>query len=291
MDEMTLIYIAVPIFILTMIAEAWWIRRQKQKHGLTNIGYEKKDTTASISLGLGYLVLSTLYKVVQLPIYYWVYAHRITDIESTFLSWVAIFIFLDFCFYWYHRSNHSIRILWAGHVNHHSSEHYNLSTALRQSWTSYLTYFVFYLPILWLGFHPLMLVSATLLNLFYQYWIHTEMIGKLGWLEAILNTPSHHRVHHAINPQYLDKNHGGMFIVWDKIFGTFEPEVEKPIYGITQNIKSFNLFTVAFHEYGAIWKDIKSAPSIHDVCGYLFLSPSWRPPSKPTKEGPTLIFD
>jgi len=295
MNELTLFVIAVPAFILTMVGECWWIHRFKRNNQM--IGYSAKDTRASLRLGIGYLGLSTIWKIVQLPVYDWFYSCRFFEIEPTALSWVAIILLVDFCFYWYHRLNHEVRFLWAGHVNHHSSQHYNLSTALRQSWTSYLTAFLFYIPILLLGFDPVMLVTTSLLHLFYQYWIHTEAIDRLGWLEYILMTPSHHRVHHAVNPQYIDRNHGGMLIIWDKLFGTFEPEREQPVYGITENIESFNLLTIAFHEYKAIWRDISSAKSIADILSYIFKAPGWKPPTvKQTKSRnsitePPLLID
>jgi sterol desaturase/sphingolipid hydroxylase (fatty acid hydroxylase superfamily) len=289
MNELTMFAIAIPAFILTMIVEWWWIHHLKKDNQM--IGYTGKDTAASLGLGIGYLGLSALWKVVQLPIYALIYNCRFFEIEPTLWSWIAIVVLVDFCFYWYHRLNHEIRFLWAGHVNHHSSQHYNLSTALRQSWTSYMTAFVFYIPILLLGFDPIMLVIASLLHLFYQYWIHTEAIDRLGWLEHILMTPSHHRVHHAVNPQYIDRNHGGMLIIWDMIFGTFEPEVEAPIYGITENIESYNLLTIAFHEYKAIWRDILSAKSIGDVLGYFFKAPGWKPSKDEQPKNPNSITD
>ena len=275
MTELILLAVAIPAFFLTMAWEWWWLHRHSKN--TEQIGYEVKDTFVSLSMGSGYLLLNGIFKVIQLPIYHWIYERRFFEFEDGILSWVALVVLVDFCYYWNHRINHESRILWAGHVNHHSSQHYNLSTALRQSWSSYTTSFVFYIPILLVGFSPNLLLASLLVHLFYQYWIHTEAIDKLGWLEHILMTPSHHRVHHASNPQYLDRNHGGLLIVWDKLFGTFEPEVEPPIYGISKNIESFNLIVVAFHEYKDIYKDVRGAKSPSEAFQYVVRGPGWRP--------------
>jgi len=277
MNEILMYSVAIPAFIVTMLGEYWWIHRRATPGTAPMRGYHPRDTAASLTLGIGYLVLSAGWKHIQDPFYASLYQMRVFEFDSSPFSWVLLFILQDFFFYWYHRTNHQHRILWAGHVNHHSSEHYNLSTALRQSWSSYVTSFLFYIPILFLGFHPAMLVTAALLHLFYQYWIHTETIGQLGLLEYILMTPSHHRVHHAVNGPYLDRNHGGMFIIWDKLFGTFEPEVETPVYGITTNIGTFNPVRIAFHEYAALWRDVREADSLRTALGYVFRAPGWQP--------------
>ncbi len=169
---------------------------------------------------------------------------------------VIILFAEDFTYYWFHRISHESRLFWASHVVHHSSQKYNLSTALRQTWSGSFYTFIFWLPLVLIGFHPVMVLVQMSISLIYQYWIHTELIKKMPkWFEAIFNTPSHHRVHHATNPQYLDRNHAGIFIIWDRLFGTFEPEVEKPVYGLVTNIETYNPIKVAFIEWYNMLKD------------------------------------
>ena len=195
-------------------------------------------------------------------------------------AWPVCFVLDDLKYYWVHRFGHRSRWFWASHVNHHSSQHYNLSTALRQTWTGAFTLgFVFALPLVLLGFHPVMIAICGGFNLIYQFWIHTEAIGKMpGWFEAVFNTPSHHRVHHATNPRYLDRNYAGVFIVWDKLFGTFEaerPRDEEPIrYGIVKQLGSFNLLWAVFHEWIGMLGDIWRAPWKHKL-SYLLREPGW----------------
>mgnify|MGYP001424955421 CR=1 FL=1 len=282
--EMMLLAIAIPIFYLTMFGESLWIHKIHPEKFKKNMGYTWIDTIASLTMGIGYLASKHIAKVITVPVYLFAYEYRIFDIPSdSWQWWVALFILQDFVFYWYHRTHHGVRILWAAHVTHHSSQHYNLSTALRQSWTAVFTTLLFYPPICLLGFDPLMLATVGLLNLFYQYWIHTEAIDKIGFLEHILMTPSHHRVHHGTQEQYLDRNHGGMFIIWDKMFGTFEPEQEQVVYGLTKNIDSYNPVVIAFHEWADIARDVKNADSLSDALGYMFKEPGWKPEPKRVK--------
>ena len=183
----------------------------------------------------------------------------------------------DFLYYWDHRWMHEVRLFWANHVTHHSSERYNLSTALRQPWSGYLMSWVF-LPMPLVGIPAHHVTKAGQLNLLYQYWIHTETIDKLPKpFEAVLNTASHHRVHHGVNPQYLDKNYGGILIVWDKLFGTFEPEVRRVKYGLTKNIKTFNPIRIGYHEFIDIVRDVRAATGWSDKLGYIFRRPGWTP--------------
>ena len=171
-----------------------------------------------------------------------------------------------------------MRWFWASHVNHHSSQHYNLSTALRQTWTGFIAVsFIFRLPLMLIGFHPAMVFFCGAINLIYQFWIHTEVVDRFPrWFEAVMNTPSHHRVHHATNPRYLDRNYAGVFIIWDRMFGTFTPEVaEDPVrYGLVRQIGSFNLIWVSFHEWVGIARDLWSAPWRHKL-GYIWKQPGW----------------
>jgi sterol desaturase/sphingolipid hydroxylase (fatty acid hydroxylase superfamily) len=168
-------------------------------------------------------------------------------------------------------------VFWASHVVHHSSQHYNLSTALRQTWVP-MTYLPFWLPLPLLGFPVWMVLLAQAWSLIYQFWIHTERIHRLPrWVEGILNTPSHHRVHHGSNHQYLDKNYGGILIIWDRIFGTWEPEGERVRYGLTKNLTTFNPVHVAFHEYVAMWRDMRAARGWRTKVNVVFRGPGWRP--------------
>jgi sterol desaturase/sphingolipid hydroxylase (fatty acid hydroxylase superfamily) len=241
--------------------------------------YDRRDALASISMGLGNLFFSALVKGGVLAIYLALYQFRLFEIGHGPLAWLLLFFAEDLCYYAFHRSHHGVRVLWAAHVNHHSSERYHLATALRQSWTTPFTGFWFWLPLPLLGFHPLMIMTQQAISLLYQFWIHTELIDRLGPLEAVLNTPSHHRVHHAVNTRYLDRNHAGILIIWDRLFGTFEPESRAdPVrYGITKNIGTYNLLRIAFHEWTAVLRDAFHARGLRNKLGYLFAPPGWSP--------------
>lgn len=268
----TLIYVAIPIFVATMWLEWTLARRRGDVRG-----YEGRDTAASLAMGIGNVVIAALVKAGTLGLYAWLHRFALFDIEPVGVAWVAVIVGDDFCYYWFHRAHHEVRLLWAAHVNHHSSRRYNLSTALRQSWTTPFTGVVFWAPLAVLGFPPLMILTAQGLSLLYQYWIHTELIGRLGPLEAVLNTPSHHRVHHGRNVTYLDRNYGGILIVWDRLFGSFEPEVERVDYGITRNIETYNPVRIAFHEFAAIGRDVTRARSVGEALGRIFRRPGWSP--------------
>ena len=194
-----------------------------------------------------------------------------------FASWAAVFLLVDLCYYWSHRLSHVVNVLWAGHVVHHSSEEYNLSVALRQSSLHGLFTWVFYLPLALIGVPAEMFIACYALNLVYQFWIHTRAVGRLGWLEAALNTPSHHRVHHGVNPRYLDRNYAGVFIVWDRMFGTFEPEREQPVYGITTPLASWNPVWANVHQFVDIARKAWRAERWSDRWQYVFGHPAWRP--------------
>ena len=211
---------AVPVFVALVIAEMLWARRRAPA------AYEPRDTMTSLAFGLGSTVAGLLTGGIVFALAMTLYAHRLFDIGWAWWAWGLCFVIDDFAYYWAHRFGHRVRWFWASHVNHHSSQHYNLSTALRQTWTGFFALgFLFRIPLAFVGFHPAMIVTAGAFNLIYQFWIHTEAIGRFPrWFEAVMNTPSHHRVHHATNPVYLDRNYAGTFIVWDKLFGTFEAE-------------------------------------------------------------------
>ena len=192
-------------------------------------------------------------------------------------SWAAVFVLVDFAYYWSHRMSHHINVLWAGHVVHHSSEEYNLPVALRQSALHGLMTWVFYVPLALIGIPWQMYVSAYAINLVYQFWIHTRAVGRLGrWTEWVMNTPSHHRVHHGRNPRYLDRNHAGVFIVWDRLFGTFQAEEEEPVYGITTPLRSWNPLWANVHVFVDIARNARRAGSWRDRWMYVFGPPGWR---------------
>ena len=268
---MQIVFWAMPIFIVMILIE-WLLTRDHDRKI-----YHLKDSAASILMGVGSVVITFGLKFMALGIFYLVYQFRIFDIPHTaWWAWVVLIPAEDLCYYWYHRTGHQVRLLWAGHVNHHSSRKYNLSTALRQSWTTPLFSWIFWVPLPLLGFNPLMVVIAQSVSLSYQFWIHTEMVDRMGPFGWVFNTPSHHRVHHGSNPKYLDRNHGGILIIWDRMFGTFEPETHRPDYGLTRNIDSYNLFVVAFHEWRDIAKDLRGAKTWRGRLGYLFAPPGWR---------------
>jgi sterol desaturase/sphingolipid hydroxylase (fatty acid hydroxylase superfamily) len=232
-------------------------------------------------MGLGNVLIGFIAKVIVLLIltYIW-YNYRIFTIPFAWWSWFLIFILDDFAYYWNHRIGHRSRLFWASHIIHHSSEKYNLSTALRQTWTGGLYTFIFWTWIALLGFHPLMILTQMSVSLIYQYWIHTELIKKMPrWFESVFNTPSHHRVHHGSNPLYLDRNMAGILIIWDKMFDTFQPELEeeKVIYGLTANINTFNPLKIAFNEWITLFKDVYTTKtSFINKLKYLLKPPGWR---------------
>ena len=272
MPDFSLLDYAVPGFVLLVLAEMIWARKHAPEK------YESRDTLTSLSLGLGSSAMGALGVLIAFPLSMWLYSHRAITVPSAWWAWPLCFLLDDLAYYISHRASHRIRWFWAAHVNHHSSQHYNLSTALRQTWTGYVSLnFLFRMPLALAGFHPLMLLSCGAINLIYQFWIHTEAIGKCPRLfEAVMNTPSHHRVHHATNPAYLDRNYAGVFIIWDRMFGSFQRELEgeRIRYGIVKQLGSFNLLWAAFHEWIGMARDVWSAPWGSKL-GYVWRVPGW----------------
>ncbi len=266
---------AIPFFLIAIATELYinW-KEQLQL-------YEKKEALSSIGMGLGSLVINVVMKGLAFGVYTLIF--NAVHGENGGLGWhwwvwVLILFADDFTFYWHHRLSHEIRLLWAAHVNHHSSTTLNLATALRQSWAEQLYKYVWWLWLPLVGFPPLMILMMMSISLIYQYWVHTELIRRMPrWFEFVFNTPSHHRVHHASNVRYLDQNHAGILIIWDRMLGTFaeENDNEKPVYGITKNINTYNLFVIASHEFVDIWKDVKRAPKFSDKLKYIFYPPGW----------------
>ena len=263
---------AIPFFVALIVFEIAWAWRRSRR------SYEWRDTAVSLGFGLGSSVAGLIFGGIVAALSLWLYQFRLFDIGWAWWAWPICFVLDDLAYYWVHRAGHRIRWFWASHVNHHSSQHYNLSTALRQSWTGFFTLgFTFRLPLVLLGFHPAMVAICAGFNLVYQFWIHTEAIGRMPrWFEAVMNTPSHHRVHHATNPRYLDRNYAGVFIIWDRMFGTFEQETdeEKIRYGIVKQLGSFNLLWAVFHEWIGMAQDIWRAPWRHKL-SYLLREPGW----------------
>jgi sterol desaturase/sphingolipid hydroxylase (fatty acid hydroxylase superfamily) len=263
---------AVPVFILLIVLEMLWARKNAPEK------YEPKDTLTSLALGTGSQVAGALTGGLVFAGLLTLYEVRLFDIGWAWWAWIACFVLDDLLYYVFHRSAHRVRWFWASHVNHHSSQHYNLSTALRQTWTGFFAVsFIFRLPLALVGFHPAMIAFCGGINLIYQFWIHTEAIDRMPkWFEAVMNTPSHHRVHHATNPRYLDSNYAGVFIIWDRMFGSFIAETgdERIRYGIVKQLGSFNLLHNVFHEWIGIAKDVWSAPW-HAKLGYIWRPPGW----------------
>jgi sterol desaturase/sphingolipid hydroxylase (fatty acid hydroxylase superfamily) len=267
---------SIPAFVLLTALEAVSYRLHPDDEAA---GYAAKDAATSIAMGLGSLFFDFLWKIPVLALYTAVYAF--TPLRVPVLWWTMLLMLLaqDFLYYWSHRSHHVVRILWACHVVHHSSRKFNLSTALRQPWTSW-TVWPFYLPMIVLGVHPAALAFCSSANLVYQFWIHTERIDRLPRpVEAVLNTPSHHRVHHASQGGYLDRNFGGILIVWDRLFGSFVPETARPVFGLTKNIATYNPLRVATHEYLAIARDVRAARGWRERAGRVLRGPGWQPPA------------
>lgn len=266
------VVIAIPMYFILMALEMIVLRFQKHP------GYRLNDAITNINCGVMSQVTGVFFKILSIGIYTLIYEKfAIFSIPNNIWTFLLLFFLYDLCYYWAHRMSHEINLFWGGHVVHHSSEEYNLSVALRQSSTQTFWTFFFYFPLAILGFDPVLLILVSGLNLLYQFWIHTEVIGNLGFLENFLNTPSHHRVHHGRNPKYIDKNHGGTFIIFDKWFGTFQKEEETPTYGITTPVNSWNPFWVNVAHYVTIKDELKKIQSFQDKVKYLFYKPGWLP--------------
>ena len=269
------VQLAVPFFIAAILIELMWIHISKRGGR-----YETRDAVTSLIMGAGNVASGILLGFIAWG--FFMVLWEITPLDLGTAWWVVALCFVldDLRYYWVHRFGHRIRWVWASHVNHHSSQHYNLTTALRQTWTGTFTFMMIVrAPLILLGFHPAMVLFCGGLNLIYQFWIHTEAIGRMPrWVEAVMNTPSHHRVHHGRNPRYLDANYAGVFIIWDRIFGTFVPELEeeKPDYGLVHNIGTFNPLRVAFHEWVGIFRDMaQPGLSLRERLMYAVAPPGW----------------
>ncbi len=274
-DSSIIITLAVPaFFVLIFIELIYGLIAGKNN-------YRLNDTFTSISLGLISRYIPLLGLGLQGAAFAYVAQYYNLKLFSSSSLWVWIFAFFlyDFCYYWMHRLHHEVKVLWATHVVHHHGEEFNLSTALRQTSTGFLWKWIFYLPIFMVGIPPEVFVTVAGINLVYQFWVHTEHIPKLGWYEYVFVSPSNHRIHHAQNKHYVDANYGGVFILWDRIFGTYKEEMEelKPIYGTAKPLRSWNPFKANLDIFREMLLDSSRTKSLKDKVGVWFSRPNWRP--------------
>ncbi|MFN8398129.1 MAG: sterol desaturase family protein [Bacteroidia bacterium] len=263
---------AIPFFLISIGIEVLLRKRE----GLPP--YKAGDAWASIGMGVGSAIINLGTKTVAFIIMLWLYEHRLFAIPEVWWSFVLLFFLEDFSFYLHHRTCHEIRLFWAAHVNHHSSQQYNLAIALRQSWGELFHKYFWWSWLPFVGFHPLYVIMFMTISLIYQFFQHTEVVRRFPKvIELIFNTPSHHRVHHAKNVRYLDRNHAGILIIWDRLFGTFQEELdaEPVVYGITTDIHTNNPLKIATHEYGNMFRDVANAPTFKAKLMYIFGPPGW----------------
>ncbi|MFZ2907267.1 MAG: sterol desaturase family protein [Cyclobacteriaceae bacterium] len=240
--------------------------------------YRLPDAIANLSCGITSQLSGLFLKVFAIGIYQLIHENfNLVTWDKTWVYWLALFLLADLAYYWAHRMSHEINLFWGGHVVHHQSEEYNLSVALRQSSLQVVWTFAFSLPLAFIGFETLDFAIMSAYITLYQFWIHTESINKMGWFEYIFNTPSHHRVHHGRDPKYIDKNHAGTLIIWDRMFGTFQKEEERPTYGITKPINSWNAVFANVSHYVEMGHDLKKISGWKDKIKYLFKKPGWLP--------------
>lgn len=274
---MNLIVLSIPVFFGLIAVEVLWDRWRGL--GLYRLG----DTLANIGCGIMDQSSGLFSKVLTVGAYTAVFhttaSWRGWEFSDHPAIWLGAFVLTDFAYYWAHRLSHEVNLLWIGHSVHHQSEDYNLGVALRQSVLQKVLLMWVYWPLAMLGFPPEMFLTSMAINLLYQFWIHTELIDRMGPLEWVLNTPSHHRVHHGRNPEYIDRNHAGVFILWDRMFGTFQEEIVKPTYGVTRPTDSFNPVLAQWKPVADLWADLQRIPGILDKLRFLFAPPGWYPAS------------
>jgi sterol desaturase/sphingolipid hydroxylase (fatty acid hydroxylase superfamily) len=274
------IALAVPFFFLLIAVESVVARVRRRRV------YRLGDALGDLGCGMVQQVAYVFLTGSILAAYMWIYENwRLHTWGPGAAVWVVTLVGVDFLYYWWHRASHEVNIFWAAHVVHHQSEDYNLAVALRQAVLTGYTAQIFYVVLAFAGVPPLVFASVNAINTLYQFWIHTELVGKLGWLEEWLNTPSHHRVHHAVNPQYLDRNYGATLIVWDRLFGTFEREGENPVYGVVKQFPSWNPLWAQVEPLLALGKACLGAPRPLDKVRVLWKPPGWRPEGVPPYPG------
>jgi sterol desaturase/sphingolipid hydroxylase (fatty acid hydroxylase superfamily) len=274
------IVFAIPAFVIFMVLEMFTLgflgddEPQPDRY----VGYEARDTRTNIYMGLGSLVITGASRAAALVGYAALYAITPLRLDAhRWYTWVVVLLLVDLLWYSYHRASHRVRLMWAGHQAHHNSRRFNLSTAVRQKWNPWFE-LVFWVPLPLLGGPPWLIFTAFSINLIFQFFVHTERVGRLpAPVEFVFNTPSHHRVHHASDKDYLDKNYAGILIIWDRLFGSYAEQTHRPTYGLTKNIDSYNPFTLQYFEYGAIVRDVRAARGLHDRLGYVFGPPGWAP--------------
>jgi len=275
MQGSQIIVLATPVFLALILLE-WWVGLRRGRNT-----YRLNDAVNSIGLGMLSQVAGFFATVLTLGLYTLVYEHLAFWRLSAQSLWVwgLGLLLYDFLYYWHHRFGHTSAVFWAAHVVHHQSEDYNLSTALRQTSSGWLLGWVFYLPMALMGFPPLVFAVVALIDLLYQYWVHTQQIGRLGWFDRWFCAPSNHRVHHAVNDVYLDRNYGGILIIWDRLFGSFQPELdEQPcVYGTRKPLRSWNPLWANLEVYAALAKDSWHARQWLDKLRIWFKPPGWRP--------------
>jgi len=269
------ILMAVPVFFLLIGIELW---ADKVRGAKT---YRLADALCSLSIGSLSQISGFYTKVVTLAAYSltWKYLALFDLRADDWRVWVGAELAYDFCYYWYHRMGHEVNILWAAHVVHHSSEEYNLTTALRQTSTGFLFGWLFYLPMAVIGIPPVVYLGAGLINLLYQYWIHTRLIGRLGWFDYVFASPSNHRVHHGQNDYCIDRNYGGLLMLWDHLFGTFvaERDNEEIVYGIRGQLATHDPLAANIHVYRDLWRDMRLAGTWKERLLVPLKHPGWRP--------------
>lgn len=267
------IALAIPLFFLFIGVEILITRRHPDR------GYALADAVSNLSCGVGQQVIGAVAGAAKIAAYAFVYHHLrlLTVSPRSLAAWLVLFVALDLCYYAYHRASHRVNFFWATHAVHHQSEEYNLTTALRQSWFTSFTSFLFYLPLALIGFPPLMFVLTLTANTLYQFWIHTRVVDRLGAIEAVLNTPSHHRVHHGTDPLYIDRNYAGVFIVWDRLFGTFQREEHEPVYGTVKPLASWNPVWANLEPWVHLARMARQTGRLRDKVLVWFMPPEWRP--------------
>jgi sterol desaturase/sphingolipid hydroxylase (fatty acid hydroxylase superfamily) len=272
------VIVAIPFFALFMAIEYASLRLLDEDERAKLRGYERRDSRASILMGFGSLFTSGGGRLLALVGYAALYELSPLRLPAhQWWAWVYAILAVDILFYAEHRAAHRVRILWAAHQAHHNSQTFNLSTAVRQKWNPWWE-LVMWVPLPLLGMPPWMIFTSFSINLLFQFWVHTERIDRMPrWFEFVFNSPSHHRVHHASDKDYIDKNYAGILIIWDRMFGSYIDETHRPKYGLTKNVDSYNPFTLEYHEYVNIIRDVRAATRLRDKLGYVFGPPGWAP--------------
>lgn len=275
MQAEQIIILVTPIFF-ALIGLEYWVGKRRGRNT-----YRLNDALSSIGLGMLSQVVGATTKLFTLGIYVWVYEHAawLPLSSDSIWVWVSGLLLYDFLYYWHHRFGHTTALFWAAHAVHHQSEDYNLSTALRQTSSGWIAGWIFYLPMALIGFPPLVFAVVALIDLLYQYWVHTQQIGRLGWFDRVFCSPSNHRVHHAVNEPYLDKNYGGILILWDRLFGSFQDELdaEPCVYGTREALRSWNPWVANTHVYRGLWRKMRSLPRWSDKLRVWWEPAHWQP--------------